>query len=506
MAQPKVSIDDSHEETPDLQISNPSSPTRIRTYDDSDLEDEKNFLRPRKSYFGYEPKKFFLSLTALIIFIILALFYVLRVRMEVTTLLTNQYMLPESFSQTPTDLTTVKGTHTEAYGLLLCTDPGVDEEQQVIYLNALKVMIFRLIKMQAEATNNTPKRDIVVLACTFTPFWQLEVVQRTGVILNMVESLTPPRTLDFQRWKHNFTKFQFWRLVLWDRVLFMDVDILFLEERNFFDIWEHPATQVRYNPPENVDPNTLYFGWPIKMLYPYVIALGYDTFCRKCSYSDRGPNSGVFITKPNIVHYELMKKIAFDVSIPFKIMEQTALDYIFNISGPLPWTEFEDTYNWTPEYNPLLDSVKGYHVKGWLKEKPVWMESDPKTWGNLPSLWQSYYTQMEEANRLNISILPESPTTIIGSKYVSVTKLQLSSDQGVLYYLAASDLNYYPTHTQLIENSGQPIKISSNANAEFTLVDLNTNTEYRIFYTVKTSALYAPLTNIYYINIHTKSL
>jgi alpha-N-acetylglucosamine transferase len=502
MAQPTVSMDDSDEETPELKGSNRSPSTRIQAYDNSELEDGKTFLRLRKSYFGYSPKKFFFSLTTLIIFIILALFYIMRVRIEVTTRSTNQYMLPETFSQTPADLTTVKGTHIEAYGLLLCTDPGVDEEQQTIYINALKVMIFRLIKMQA---TSTVKRDIVVLACTFTPFWQLEVVQKMGVILSMVESLTPPRSLDFQRWKHNFTKFQFWRLVLWDRVLFMDVDILFLEERNFFDIWEHPATQVRYNPPENIDPNTLYFGWPIKMLYPYVIGLGYDTYCRKCSYRDRGPNSGVFITKPNLVHYEMMKKIAFDVSIPFKIMEQTALDYIFNITGPLPWTEFEDKYNWTPEYNPLLESIKGYHVKGWLKEKPVWMESDPKTWGNLPSLWQSYYTQME-ASLFNISILPESPKIIIGSKYVSVTKLTLSSDHGVLYYLATNDLNYYPTHAQLIENSEQPINISSDANTEFTLVELNTNTKYRVFYTAKTSAIYAPLTNIYYINIHTKIL
>jgi alpha-N-acetylglucosamine transferase len=132
----------------------------------------------------------------------------------------------------------IKGNSDEAYAFFLCTRSDANPEQQRFF-DALRVSIYRLIKMEE---NSEKKRDIIIISCQYNPTTQLRALKNLPVIVVPVLTINPPTTTDHYRWIDNYTKFHLWRFINWNRILYIDIDIFFMER--FIDIWNEPGAQV----------------------------------------------------------------------------------------------------------------------------------------------------------------------------------------------------------------------------------------------------------------------
>jgi alpha-N-acetylglucosamine transferase len=108
------------------------------------------------------------------------------------------------------------------------------------YLRSALVMIFALTT--DPQFKDPAGRDVVVLTSNMTSSEDIAELQAAGAkihpIPHLIDGLFPDVSHTFPRYKYTFNKLWVWDLVQYDRVLFMDADMIFT--RPLADVWIDP--------------------------------------------------------------------------------------------------------------------------------------------------------------------------------------------------------------------------------------------------------------------------
>jgi alpha-N-acetylglucosamine transferase len=393
----------------------------------------------------------------------------------------------------------IKGKHEDAYGLFLCTRSDAAAEEQ-LFFDALRISIFRLIKMEE---NSEKKRDIIVIVCQFVSPAQVTALRNLPIIVVPVLTINPPFEPVHYRWIDNYTKFHFWRFLNWNRILYIDIDIFFMDD--FLTIWDEPVAQVIDKPPKPFSSEDTYLGYKVKDLYPYLFAVSIDTWRWEYFTLVQKFNAGLLMLKPSLTHFHILMDVSFYPPMYYYEMEQTTLNYMYSHlpDVAVPFSELNATYNFFIEYNAnFTESRKAYHVKLWGKDLPEHIKP-------LGRLWESAYKEMKLTYQ-TVSILSTNAFLSSESSSIVLKGLSLSSGSGIIYAVASTNYAFIPRAEQIMAGLDASGTYAPNAQAKYDIYPaelkfnkLQPDTTYLIYYVATTGTLYARMTDVYYIQART---
>jgi hypothetical protein len=251
----------------------------------------------------------------------------------------------------------------EAYITLLSpSDPHPWAEGKTdYYFEAVKVIMHRVLRNQT--TRDPFNRPFIVLVTSLVPRKQIKILESHGAIVRTVSTIAPPPgTVDFERinprYKDQFTKMHVWNMTEYNRLLFVDADMLPI--RSFHDVFDT--------------------GTKMKGDEEWLFAAVYDSGNSrrdngrnppgpedKGRPADKDLNAGMFLLKPSSTQASYI----FDMFIhpPKKdfsvFMEQDLLRWAYRDAGPYPWIRLSHLYNtqWCRPYD--LDTAYVLHDKLW---------------------------------------------------------------------------------------------------------------------------------------------
>ena len=270
---------------------------------------------------------------------------------------------PSPHHENPLDLSSERDYSKEVYVTLLSpSDPHPWSEGRTdYYFEAVKVIMHRVLRNQT--TRDPFNRPFIVLVTSLVPKKQIKILESHGAIVKVVSTIAPPPgTVDLQRinprYKDQFTKMHVWNMTEYNRILFVDADMLPI--RPFYDVFDTPTTT--------------------KGDEEWLFAAVYDSGNSrrenqrhppgpddKGSPRDKDLNAGLFLLKPSPTQATYI----FDMFIhppdrDFSVfMEQDLLRWAYRDGGPYPWIRLSHLYNtqWCRPYD--LDTAYVLHDKLW---------------------------------------------------------------------------------------------------------------------------------------------
>jgi alpha-N-acetylglucosamine transferase len=493
-------------------------------YDTMVEEDNSELVDRTPSVFTYclktKQEKF---LACLLILALIIMLVTLCQPVKIVTTSVNDYVapVPDAWEKYYSflDFSYVKGKNDEAYLAFFCTRDHTNWDP---YYDMLRVLIYQL-KMMKDS-----KRDIIIAICQFTPISIYETLRRLDIMVIPVQSIPPPILYMSSRWLDDCIKFNFWKLLNYNRILILDLD-LYLQD-HFVEIWDEPASQIKYSPPTEYGDEDTYMGFKIKSLYPYVYAGTIDSWILNRSLPIDKFNAGMQLLKPSLAHYHLIMQTVYNNSLIFAEVDQSILNLVYNITSPVAWSKLSYLYNYFPEYNPPNEKVRAYHYKFLLNEhhisrskvvshkyKDLLFEKTTDL-SELEDLWNKDYDKMISDtiiyDPLVNSNLPNiSDYILISSQARSITILNLeaSNQEGYLYAVASTNILDCPTVNQIKDRFDASGTRVPGANAtcidgqltSITIDELAPSTSYMIYY-CSFSTKTGQFSGVYYIYYNTK--
>ncbi|MCJ1462729.1 hypothetical protein MMC07_001332 [Pseudocyphellaria aurata] len=289
----------------------------------------------------------------------------------------NQLKSPD----TPDQVQRVPPAHSKhAFALLVGRDfqdnSGPDEQDT--YFTAARVLIYQLL--HAPQTHTNTSLDVVVLATTDVRASKLARLASDGARVLVVDPVTSPWIKSNEpRWADVLTKLRVWTLTEYEKVLFLDSDMLLVDRMDgiFADATTEPQRPIftRADSSEPALPAT------------YMLAAQTIQNQRVHPYPPDGGDyfsSGFFLCQPSRALYEYYlsltaddeaspgssptkKKKKFDPFLP----EQNLLNYAHRRDGPMPWRDVH--YTWTttwPSWREVARGAKSLHEKWWCDDLP----------------------------------------------------------------------------------------------------------------------------------------
>lgn len=175
--------------------------------------------------------------------------------------------LPDSSPLLPLDMRTTPAPPKEAYVLFLPTS-SMDQW----YLRSALILIFAL---KIDPKFRDPKnRDIVVLVSHLTSAADISALEEAGAITReipyFIDSLFPSVEETLDRYRYTFNKIWAWDMEEYERVLYMDADLIL--NRPMGDIWDDPhawpESGLAATPDYWINDQGVYFNSGLLMLRP----------------------------------------------------------------------------------------------------------------------------------------------------------------------------------------------------------------------------------------------
>lgn len=231
------------------------------------------------------------------------------------------------------------------------------------YLRSVLLQIYRTRLHQQ--TLNAKKRDFIVLVCEATPESERETMRSLGAIVFQEKNLWITKD-DPGFFVDGMAKFHFWRLLQYERLLFLDADLYLSDEVKY--IWDEPASQLIKvkDHPLNIT--------------SYVMASVVDWCNRRpwpCEFSWIGDdylNAGMYLFNPSIEILTYLSEKFENVTTPLMFQDQDMLNIVFNRSGPLPWTTLDERYNKRVDDEIPVEDAAIIHGKLWKNETTIFTQ------------------------------------------------------------------------------------------------------------------------------------
>ncbi|ORY80528.1 nucleotide-diphospho-sugar transferase [Protomyces lactucae-debilis] len=263
------------------------------------------------------------------------------------------------------------------YATFLCNH---DPDPRHAYLAAVQSLVWRILW----SSWSSKKYPMLVLVCPITPHSVRDVLRGQGAIVEELPLLDGPKVeQNVGRWQDMYSKLNIWNLTSWDKIAFLDVDALPVD--NIDEVFEVP-TQLCNKTKLNADDYQLYRDNPSE-------AEGY------CNYLFAGVewqddflgrpelNAGFLVLKPNrLMHERLLLARYKTDKYPSSHVEQGLLasdEVGFGQKSAFPMHRLSSVYNVGAGVNhdqELVVRAKVLHEKLWYKAMMVHSERNHNTW------------------------------------------------------------------------------------------------------------------------------
>ncbi|ANB11547.1 acetylglucosaminyltransferase (predicted) [Sugiyamaella lignohabitans] len=250
------------------------------------------------------------------------------------------------------------------------------------FFNATRVLAYKLLRDPKTKT----QKDIpfLVMVTKTVDQWKRDQLMADGAHVFEVDYIPVLKSMQRgeKRWLDQYTKLRLFELTNFDRMLYMDADMLVT--RSLDGIFEDPASYPIAAPENKAE----------HIPDEYLLA-GVDDVYGTNNPIPRPPsdsfNAGFFVFKPST---DLFTKYHLMMSNPglynSNQMEQGLLNYVHRLNGNLPWqrlTPGKWSVTW-PSYTDYKYGVATLHDKVWL----------PTRDSRLRELWMKDYKNMVAAN------------------------------------------------------------------------------------------------------------
>ncbi|KAF3023253.1 hypothetical protein E8E15_004720 [Penicillium rubens] len=227
-----------------------------------------------------------------------------------------------------------------AFATVLMTENDTEfPDIEAPYFQAARLLTFQLLR-NPRTRNRIDNVPFLILVTPDIPQRHRDALSREGATVVPMDNLN----LDdgsSQRWNAVLTKLNLWKLVEYDKIVFLNVNSVIF--RPIYDIFEDPATNMR----ATVTPTA-------KMPKNYMIAAPHDSRTNSNaqlvlgqeSYQKDHMNDGFFILHPSKDLYNYYVSLHHirdkDESVH---PEQDVLDYAHRADGPMPWQNLGPGWN-----------------------------------------------------------------------------------------------------------------------------------------------------------------
>lgn len=152
----------------------------------------------------------------------------LAVSLVITSLLAVSYQFNLLSIIEATSIVHWVATENVAYVGFLSTSTTEDEVDH--YLTAMRTMAYKLLHGPATKTRkNTP---LIVMANDNVAQWKIDQLVKDGVTVRHVDDVKRDWALPAtDRWADQFTKLRMWEMTEWDRILYLDADMIIRIDR-----------------------------------------------------------------------------------------------------------------------------------------------------------------------------------------------------------------------------------------------------------------------------------
>ena len=258
---------------------------------------------------------------------------------------------------------------------------------------------------QAE-TRTKQGTPLVVIVPPHVSEKKCQTLRQEGATVIRVESLTPSSWTAHpmeERWIDQFTKLRLFSMTEYDRILYMDSDMIVI--RPLDDIWKENTVAVPRKT-RNHSSTADSFKLPAE----YVIAGAADNEranrVRPFPVTQHSRlNAGFFVLKPDIDLFNHYISILEQPKPIFNeaFMEMGLLNHAHRGSGPMPWTALpfgEYTNNW-----PTLADVEGgsatVHDKFWVPGNKDWIDRElVEMWWRVQGRMEGYWQAKDQVEML----------------------------------------------------------------------------------------------------------
>lgn len=285
-----------------------------------------------------------------------------------------------------------------AYVTLLAPNPKLDNknvtDDEDEYFVGTRVLAYQLLHAPNTRTNSSI--DFVVLATPDIPKSKLDRLRKDGATVKVVEKIHEKwMKPGLVRWRDMLSKLYMWKLVEYDKTLFLDADMLIAKPMD--GIFTDSTTVPLKTKPslavadEGPFPSSYVFAAQTYFegrVHKYPIPSG-DFF-----------SGGFFLAQPSIEAFNYYRHLAsMEGRFDSNGMEQHMLNYAHRKDGPMPWVEVNYIYTTTwPSMNEYEAGARSMHEKWWDQS----LELDPKLrrmWYQARDDMKAFHTARDGAER-----------------------------------------------------------------------------------------------------------
>jgi len=250
-------------------------------------------------------------------------------------------------------------------------EPAEDNDDR--YFIATRMLGYQLMHAPATSTNTSIPFHVIVPPSMRQS--KREQLRRDGAVVTEVELIEPARWMDnitAPRYRNQFTKLRIFEMEEWDRILYIDSDMLVTRrlDRIFHEV---EATTLQYNQNKTLEIKDDETEQPCS----YLMAPAGDLHSYKHDWPPPAIgelNGGFFLIKPS---KELFKYYMSIMKLPMRFRaqyaEQALLNYAHRPGGNLPFKQLH--YRWNcllPNANDFEEAHRAatIHEKWWSKKPP----------------------------------------------------------------------------------------------------------------------------------------
>lgn len=264
------------------------------------------------------------------------------------------------------------------------------------YFTATRVLAYQLLhRPETRTQKNIP---FIVIVPPHVSEYKRKVLTEEGATVIPMELLNPSTwetSPGAPRWIDQFTKLRLFQLTQYDRIAYMDNDMLVT--RPLDDIFDEETVKTPRETLSDPLKTDMEYTDPLALPNDYVIA----GVVENGSASSKRPtpfhegsilNGGFFVLRPDIKLFRYYESI-LEKPAPFDkgFMEMGLLNWAHRSSGEMPWTPLplgKWCNNW-PNWQDYLDGSATLHDKFWDEGNKGWIDRE------LVELWWRVQGQME---------------------------------------------------------------------------------------------------------------
>ena len=285
---------------------------------------------------------------------------------------------------------------------------GVPDEQDQYYIGT-RVLVHQLL--HAPDTRTNISIPVIVLATKDVKPHRRQRLSKDGADVRVVEKINIPEWVaNFSaevRWADAYAKLRTFQLVEFEKVLFLDSDMLLVKPLD--GIFDDPATAI-------LNTNSSHAIEDEGQLPPQYMLAAQAVFTRRQhSYPPEPDNSfgfssGFYVCHPSLEMFDYyLRLLAVPHRIPTRARDQDLMQHAHREDGPMPWKDFD--YRWTTTWPTRKEYEMGahsLHEKWWGKRTGNLHDLDLF----LQELWFKAKFEMEVATAVrDMGLSPEYQKT-----------------------------------------------------------------------------------------------